>query len=56
MFCDISNSLQKGNHVKPNLGNTKPESTNSRFSVHIKKVMGLKDTHKRKKKIFMWFK
>lgn len=51
MFSDTPNPLQKGNHVKTNLGNTKPESTKSRFSIHIYKVMALKGITERKKKI-----
>ena len=42
MFSDRPNPLQKGNHVKTNLGNTKPESTKCKFSIHINKVMAVK--------------
>lgn len=51
MFCDMPNPLQKVNHVKTNLGNTKPECTKSRFSIHIKTVMALKGPSGRKKQL-----
>lgn len=51
MFCDMPNPLQKVNHVKTNLGNTKPECTKSRSSIHIKTVMALKGPSGRKKQL-----